>query len=188
MVFQFFSIIFAKRERDASSSFRVVLGDLGCDVTCQACRENLLRTHTRFQASSGNSDSMDWPGYEAGDASQNGGSQGSWVPQDPLSQLPPYPLTSPPPPLLVRIVYFTKCRFMQIILFPGRICVITLAPSHPLLKCEQITDVNYQVSAKVNRLENKVSGKGKKGAQHLQPESIICEVTCSTGAKYTLYR
>ena len=74
MVFQFFSIIFAKRERDASSSFRVVLGDFGCDVTCQACRENLLRTHTRFQASSGNSDSMDWPGYEAGDASQNGGS------------------------------------------------------------------------------------------------------------------
>lgn len=74
------------------------------------------------------------------------------------------------------------------ILFSGRICVITLAPSHPLLKCEQITDVNYQVSAKVNRLENKVSGKGKKGAQHLQPESIICEATCSTGAKYTLYR
>lgn len=66
--------------------------------------------------------------------------------------------------------------------------MITLAPSHPLLKCEQITDVNYQVSAKVNRLENKVSGKGKKGAQHLQTESIICEVTCSTGAKYTLYR
>lgn len=69
----------------------------------------------------------------------------------------------------------------------NKICVITLAPSHPLLKCEQITDVNYQVSTKVNRLENKVSGKGKKGAQHLQPESIICEVTCSTGTKYTLY-
>ena len=66
--------------------------------------------------------------------------------------------------------------------------MITLAPSHPLLNCEQITNVNYQVSAKVNRLENKVSGKGKKGAQHLQPESIICEVTCSTGAKYMLYR
>lgn len=100
--------------------------------------------------------------------------------------IPSYPPT--PPPLLVQIVYSTKCSIMQIILFPGRICVITLAPSHPLLKCEQITDVNYQVSAKVNRLENKVSGKGKKGAQHLQPESIICVVTCSTGAKYTLYR
>ena len=102
--------------------------------------------------------------------------------------LPSYPPTPPPLPQSVQTVHSAKCRFMQIILFPGRICVITLAPSHPLLKCEQITDVNYQVSAKVNRLENKVSGKGKKGAQHLQPDSIICEVTCSTGAKYTLYR
>ena len=44
--------------------FPVVLGDFGYDVTCQACRENLCY-HTRFQASSGNSDSANWPGYEA---------------------------------------------------------------------------------------------------------------------------
>lgn len=69
-----------------------------------------------------------------------------------------------------------------------RICVITIAPSHPLLKCKQLTCVNFQVSNKVNRLDNKVSGKGKKGAQHLLPESIICEVTCSSGDKYSLYR
>ena len=31
-----------------------VLGDFGCDVTCQAC-----------QASSGLSDRVNWPGYEA---------------------------------------------------------------------------------------------------------------------------
>jgi len=47
--------------------------------------------------------------------------------------------------------------------------------------------VNFQVSTKVNRLDNKVSGKGKKGAQYLLPESLICEVTCSNGAKYSLY-
>lgn len=69
-----------------------------------------------------------------------------------------------------------------------RICVITIAPSHPLLRCEQITNVNFQVSTKVNRLDNKVSGKGKKGAQHLQPDSLLCEVTCSSGTKYSLYR
>ena len=46
------------------ASFPVILGDFGCDVTCQACREN-LHYHTRFQASSGNSDSVNWPGYEA---------------------------------------------------------------------------------------------------------------------------
>ena len=44
--------------------FPVVLGDFGCDVTCQAFREN-LHYCTRFQASSGNSDSANWPGYEA---------------------------------------------------------------------------------------------------------------------------
>ena len=48
------------------ASFPVVLGDFGCDVTCQACREN-SRYRTRFQASSFNSDSANWPGYEVGD-------------------------------------------------------------------------------------------------------------------------
>ena len=66
--------------------------------------------------------------------------------------------------------------------------MITVAPSHPLLQCKQIVKVNFQVSTKVNRLDNKVSGKGKKGAQHLQPESLICEVTSSDGSKYSLYR
>ena len=51
------------------ASFPVVLGDFGCDVTCQACRENSPRTppryRARFLASSGNSDSANRPGYEA---------------------------------------------------------------------------------------------------------------------------
>ena len=51
-----------------AASFPVVLGDFGCDVTCQACREN-SRYRTRFQASSFNSDSGNWPGYEVGDHS-----------------------------------------------------------------------------------------------------------------------
>ena len=46
------------------ASFPVILGDFRCDVTCQACWQNLCY-HTRFQASSGNSDSANWPGYEA---------------------------------------------------------------------------------------------------------------------------
>ena len=52
------------------ASFPVVLGDFGCDVTCQACRENSPRTpsryRARFQASAGHSDSANRPGYEAG--------------------------------------------------------------------------------------------------------------------------
>ena len=40
-----------------SASFPVVLGDFGCDVTCQACRES-SRYRAGFQASS------DQPGPE----------------------------------------------------------------------------------------------------------------------------
>ena len=50
------------------ASFPVVLGDFGCDVTCQACRENsprISRYRAGFQASSGHSDSANRPGYEA---------------------------------------------------------------------------------------------------------------------------
>ena len=52
------------------ASFPAVLCDFGCDVTCQACRENSPRTSSRyrarFQTSSGHSDSANWPVYEAG--------------------------------------------------------------------------------------------------------------------------
>ena len=48
---------------DSGASFPVVLGDFGCDVTCQACRQN----SPWFQTSSGNSDSANWPEYEAVD-------------------------------------------------------------------------------------------------------------------------
>ena len=48
-----------------AASFPVVLGDFGCEATCQTCRENSLRIRARFQAASGNSDSANWPGYEA---------------------------------------------------------------------------------------------------------------------------
>ena len=52
------------------ASFPAVLCDFGCDVTCQAGRENSPRTSPRyrawFQTPSGHSDSANWPGYEAG--------------------------------------------------------------------------------------------------------------------------
>ena len=60
----------SKNNWQNTASFPVVLGDFGCDVTCQACRENspgtASRYRARFQASSGHSDSANRPGYEAG--------------------------------------------------------------------------------------------------------------------------
>ncbi|CAB3995923.1 Simiate [Paramuricea clavata] len=69
----------------------------------------------------------------------------------------------------------------------NKICVVTVAPRHPILSKGEVVKVDFQVSKKVNRLDNKVSGKGKRGAQHLLPSSPLCDVTCSTGEKYTLY-
>ena len=52
------------RNASRTASFPVVLGDFGCDVTRQACRGSSPSYRTRFQASSGHSDSARWPGYE----------------------------------------------------------------------------------------------------------------------------
>ena len=43
-------------------------------------------------------------------------------------------------------------------------CLITLAEGHPLLSPGKapITKVDFQSGEKTNRLDNKVSGKGKK--------------------------
>ncbi|XP_046394397.1 protein Abitram-like isoform X1 [Ischnura elegans] len=70
----------------------------------------------------------------------------------------------------------------------NKICVITLAPSHPILRLKkEVVDISFQVSTKVDRSQNKVSGKGKKGAQILHPNSALCIVKCSDNSKYTLY-
>ncbi|XP_028411071.1 protein Simiate-like [Dendronephthya gigantea] len=69
----------------------------------------------------------------------------------------------------------------------NKICIVTVAPRHPLLSKGEVIKVDFQVSKNVNRLDNKVSGKGKRGAQILRPHLALCDVTCSTGEKYTLY-
>lgn len=67
------------------------------------------------------------------------------------------------------------------------ICVLTLADSHPILAEKKTVDcVNYQVTMKLNRLQNKVIGKNKRGGQILQPESIICRMTCTDGSCYVI--
>lgn len=70
----------------------------------------------------------------------------------------------------------------------NKMCVVTLAPSHPILKLgKEVVEINFQVSTKVDRSKNKVSGRGKRGAQILNAKSALCFVVCSDGTKYTLY-
>uniref|UniRef100_A0A224YZN5 Protein Abitram n=1 Tax=Rhipicephalus zambeziensis TaxID=60191 RepID=A0A224YZN5_9ACAR len=69
----------------------------------------------------------------------------------------------------------------------NRIVLVTLAPSHPIIREKKtVTKVDYQVNEKLNRLNNQVSGKWKKGGQKLQNESALCIVTCSDGEIYTV--
>ncbi|KAF1488017.1 Protein Simiate, partial [Pygoscelis antarcticus] len=69
-----------------------------------------------------------------------------------------------------------------------RICVITLAEAHPLLRNgKTIKSINYQISANCSRLQNKVSGKSKRGAQFLTELAPLCRISSSDGEEYTIY-
>ncbi|NWQ67659.1 F206A protein, partial [Neopipo cinnamomea] len=68
------------------------------------------------------------------------------------------------------------------------ICVITLAEAHPLLQSgKTIKSINYQISANCSRLQNKVSGKSKRGAQFLTELAPLCRISSSDGEEYTIY-
>ncbi|XP_077556966.1 protein Abitram isoform X2 [Haemaphysalis longicornis] len=69
----------------------------------------------------------------------------------------------------------------------NRIVLVTLAPSHPILRERKVVaKVSYQVNEKLNRLDNQVSGKWKRGGQKLLKESALCIVTCQGGETYTV--
>ncbi|KAK7109549.1 protein Abitram-like [Littorina saxatilis] len=69
----------------------------------------------------------------------------------------------------------------------NKICIVTLAPSHPILSEKKtVTDVNFDVGG-ANRLENKTSGKSKRGALWLGALSPLCTLTCSDESKYRVY-
>lgn len=70
----------------------------------------------------------------------------------------------------------------------NRICVLTLALTHSILtEHKQVDKIDFQVSSKVDRLNNTVSGKGKRGAQILTPNSVIFYVNCTDGSKFPIY-
>ncbi|RXN00596.1 Protein Simiate [Acipenser ruthenus] len=55
------------------------------------------------------------------------------------------------------------CEDHCVLQHSNRICIITLAESHPILQNgRQIKSINYQISANCSRLQNKVSGKSKR--------------------------
>ncbi|XP_072179656.1 protein Abitram-like [Diadema setosum] len=70
----------------------------------------------------------------------------------------------------------------------NKICVIALARGHPILRDKHLVDqVDFQVSPNTNRIDNKVIGKSKKGAQYLREDSPLCTVRCTDGASFVVY-
>ncbi|XP_070287057.1 protein Abitram isoform X1 [Myotis yumanensis] len=107
----------------------------------------------------------------------------------------PVAVESAAPSLVDR--YFTRwykadvkgkpCEDHCILQHSNRICVITLAESHPVLQSgKTIKSISYQISTNCSRLENKVSGKFKRGAQFLTELAPLCKIYCSDGEEYTI--
>ncbi|XP_077978688.1 protein Abitram-like [Glandiceps talaboti] len=70
----------------------------------------------------------------------------------------------------------------------NKIIIVTLAGSHPIIRNQKtIKNVNYQVTKNLNRLDNKVSGKGKKGGQWVNETAPLCVITCNDNTQYTIY-
>ncbi|XP_048754852.1 protein Abitram-like [Ostrea edulis] len=68
----------------------------------------------------------------------------------------------------------------------NRICIVTVAEWHPLIReGKTISQIKFDVDG-MNRLDNKISGKGKRGAQLLTPSSPLCQVICSDSSTYTI--
>ncbi|XP_061111340.1 protein Abitram [Conger conger] len=80
------------------------------------------------------------------------------------------------------------CEDHCILQHSNRICVITLAESHPILqKNKRIQSITYQISAGCSRLQNKVSGKSKRGGQFLTELAPLCRITSTDGEEYTIF-
>ncbi|XP_070566846.1 protein Abitram-like isoform X2 [Ptychodera flava] len=70
----------------------------------------------------------------------------------------------------------------------NKVLVVTLAKGHPIMKDKKvIKSVSFQVTKNINRLDNKVSGKGKKGGQWVNETSPLCIITCDDNAEFTIY-
>nr|XP_020462600.1 protein Simiate [Monopterus albus] len=80
------------------------------------------------------------------------------------------------------------CEDHCILQHSNRICVVTLAETHPILQSGRtIKSINYQISNVCSRLNNKVSGKSKRGGQFLTDFAPLCRITCTDETEYTVY-
>lgn len=75
-----------------------------------------------------------------------------------------------------------------ILVHSNRLCLITIAPTHPILsEGLKIESINFESGSKQNRLNNKVSGKFKRGGQKLKQKSVLCVIKTVDGREHVIY-
>ncbi|XP_060646396.1 protein Abitram [Drosophila nasuta] len=86
--------------------------------------------------------------------------------------------------------FFTRYYYLkggaayQVLYHSNRICLICLAPSHPAYS-EGIESVSYDVG-NVDRSQNVVKGKAKKGGMILQAETTLALLKTNAGNTYKI--
>ncbi len=73
-----------------------------------------------------------------------------------------------------------------VLVHSNRVCLVCLAPRHPVVKDKKAIESLDFSSTKKDRLSNQAVGKGKKGAQVLEESSVICQINCKDGDKFTV--
>ncbi|EDV43696.1 uncharacterized protein Dana_GF18619 [Drosophila ananassae] len=81
-----------------------------------------------------------------------------------------------------RYYYFKGKVPYQVLYHSNRICLICLAPGHPAFT-QGISSVNFDVG-NVDRSQNVVKGKAKRGGMILQAESTLALLTTENGETY----
>lgn len=83
--------------------------------------------------------------------------------------------------------YFGEVGDQCIMFHSNRVCLLTLAPSHPVIvndKTIERIEYTFDGHDKIDRLASQPKGKSKKGGQKLQKNSPVCAIICSDGSKF----
>ncbi|XP_063686908.1 protein Abitram-like [Bolinopsis microptera] len=65
------------------------------------------------------------------------------------------------------------------------LCVVMIPPTHPICS-KTVQSVDYKISDTCDRSDIVLSGKKKRGASFMNPQSKMCTVVCTDGSSYVL--
>lgn len=85
--------------------------------------------------------------------------------------------------------YFGDVGDQCIMFHSNRVCLITIAPTHPVITDDKTivkVEHTFEGYEKIDRLSSQPIGKSKKGGQKLQKNSPICAIVCSDDSKYVI--